>query len=204
MIFANTYWVIRHGESDNNILGVSNTHDYNAYRLTKRGVEQTQAAYSTLKGGRVDAIFVSPFLRTIETAYILSSLVESGQVYVDERLAELRESHADGTPLKDLPSRGESILTDAWWMTRAGEETFRDLYARIRAFILYCETTFAGKTIIVITHGSPQNMFEAIAASDNEEAVRQFLFKRYASDRPFRENVELVRVGVGAQTVAPK
>jgi broad specificity phosphatase PhoE len=189
---------MRHAESENNILDVSNTHDYNLYRLTKRGVEQTRGAYDALKGGHIDAIFVSPFLRTIETAYILSSLVESGQVYVDERIAELKESHADGTPLKELPPRSESILTDAWWTTRAGEETFRDLYARIQAFILYCETTFVGKNIVVITHGSPQNMFEAIAASEDEEGARQFLYKRYTSDRPFRENVELVRLGEGA------
>lgn len=194
MLLTNTYWILRHAESDNNVLGVSNTHDYNMYRLTKKGIEQTKNAYEFLKDKKIELIFVSPFLRTIETAYILSTLVGDGKVYVDERLIELKESHDDGTPITGMASRSESILTDAWWTTRTGEETFRDLYARIRAFLLYVETTHSGKTVLVITHGSPQNMLEAIAHTENEEEVRQFLYKRYTSDRPFRGNAEPIRV----------
>jgi isoleucyl-tRNA synthetase len=86
---GNTYFVMRHGESEGNIQRIVSTTLETAgkYPLTEVGREQARKAAEGLRG-KVDLVYVSPFLRTQETAMIVAETLglTKEQVVTDERL----------------------------------------------------------------------------------------------------------------------
>ena len=83
-----TYVVlVRHGESESNVLQILDDNPDSKYKLTEIGRGQVEYTAGQLKGIHFDSIISSPILRTRETADILNSNVES-MFKVDRRLTE--------------------------------------------------------------------------------------------------------------------
>ena len=57
----NTYYVMRHGEAENNILGVLSGSPQTLHHLTETGKKQATESAEVLKGKKIDKIFFSPF-----------------------------------------------------------------------------------------------------------------------------------------------
>ncbi len=58
---------MRHGEAENNTLGVMSSKAYDQKHLTEKGKEQVKNAAAFFADKKIDLIFVSPFIRTKET-----------------------------------------------------------------------------------------------------------------------------------------
>ena len=93
--------VMRHGQSEHNVLGVYNSNPeapkYTFSNLTKTGIKQVKTTAKRLlhegvNKSNVDLLIVSPFPRTLQTAQILVDvgLVNKDNIIVEEGLSEIK------------------------------------------------------------------------------------------------------------------
>jgi len=133
---GNTYFVMRHGEAENNLQNIPDTTNESRYALTSAGKEESKQAAEQLKAQGITHIYASPFARTQETARIVADTLglSGDRVITDDRLHELSddETHAEGR-------------------LRLGE------------FLYDIEQKHTHDTVVIVTHGFCVQMFPAIA-----------------------------------------
>ncbi|MEK7660090.1 MAG: class I tRNA ligase family protein, partial [Patescibacteria group bacterium] len=155
----NVYLLMRHGESESNVQGVSSSNPKNdMYPLTEKGKQQVRESAEAMKatGNIPDIIFYSPMKRTVETARIVQKILDipEERMVVEMRALEYQVGKYDGRPnaehLKEFSSREEQF-------TKAlpGGESFNDIRRRVIAFLRECEETYEGKTLMFVSHAAP-------------------------------------------------
>lgn len=193
MLLKNRYFVIRHGHSENNELKVTNTHNFNIYKLTKLGEEQATNARIVVGQEKIDIVISSPFLRAKETAEIISN--KAIQVIFDVRLKELEESAVDGSPLDNLVHRSHKVAIANWSRQLNKEETYESLYLRCKDLIDSVESLYASKNILLVTHGAPQNMIEAILKSKDALGTKLYFVNIVLQrENIWRKNCEVLSI----------
>jgi len=129
--------------------------------LTQTGVEQAQRAAGWLKRlGGVDAIVSSPMQRTRETAAVVAN--ELGlDVELEAGLAEASFGEWDGFTFAEIMERWPTELSE-WLGSTAvappGGEPFDEVYERVTAAADRLLETYAGKTIVAVSHVTPIKM----------------------------------------------
>jgi isoleucyl-tRNA synthetase len=148
----NKYWVMRHGEGEHNILKIVNTVDESAYHLTEIGKKQARDSAKMLRSEHIDLIVASPFLRTKETASIVSEVLDIGEssIVYDERLREVDAGDFDKKTEDELQVFFNT--NDAYETAIPGGESFKDIKKRLGAALDDIEKTHEGKNILIITH----------------------------------------------------
>lgn len=147
----NSYYVIRHGESESNVKGVIDCGGDIANALTEKGQKQAQDAVAKFDT-KPDLIVSSPFLRTKQTAEIISKELGGVEVITDDRLKEFNIGIFDGKSIKEY----YSVYTESDLDSRTEEgETYRELMSRTLAVWQDLEKKYEGKTILIVTHGAP-------------------------------------------------
>ncbi|HEY1733922.1 MAG TPA: histidine phosphatase family protein, partial [Acidimicrobiales bacterium] len=157
-----TLWLVRHGESTWNALGLVQGHAATP-ALTARGQAQAEQLAeqlaATLAGVAVAALYSSDLGRAVQTAGPLAARL-GRDVVRDQRLRERSFGEAEGTPSRVLPAavagiEGERVIdADA---TAPGGESVRDLYRRVAGFAddvlapMVAEATSGD--VVVVTHG---------------------------------------------------
>jgi isoleucyl-tRNA synthetase len=161
---GNTYYAMRHGESENNVAGLLCNDDSIPSALTDYGRSQALRAGASLSGKGITRIFASPLARGKGTAKAVAEalgLAESAISY-DDRLKEIGLGSFNGKPLADYQkslSSGEEFLA-----TRPeGGESWTDMRRRLGAFLYEIEAKHQNEGILIVTHGSPLRMFSAVA-----------------------------------------
>ena len=140
--------IIRHGETDwNKKRLIQGTIDI---PLNDEGRAQALSAHDALKDEKIDAVFVSPLIRTRQTADIVVSGKNVPIIY-DERIAERKFGIAEGMSIDDIDF-------EATWLPNKpplydGMETFEMLYGRISSFFDEIYEKYSDKTVLVVTHG---------------------------------------------------
>jgi probable phosphoglycerate mutase len=144
--------------------------------LTPTGVEQAQRAAGWLKRlGGVDAIVSSPLQRTRETAAVVSN--ELGlDVELEPGIAEAAFGEWDGFSFGEIMERWPTELDD-WLASTAvappGGEPFDEVYARVSAARDRILETYAGKTVVAVSHVTPIKMMVRLAL----DAPMQVIYK---------------------------
>ena len=158
---GNRYFVMRHGEAENNVQGILDPTDEKRYPLTPMGREQVQGAINTLKKAGVTHIYTSPFTRTREAAEILASGLDlpPENVVSDERLREFIE--------------GEST-----------EKTYR----RFASCMYERESEHHQEVLLIVTHGLGVKMCKAVAAGVTRQGLNLYVAQ---SAPAFAEPIEL-------------
>ncbi len=166
----NTYYVMRHGQSIANTKSLLDTTGDPTNHLTEDGKAGVRVTAEQLKKEGIDMIFVSPFLRTKETAEIVSEIIGCKEVHQDIRLREFEMGIYDGKTIGEfLQDYGITYLQ---LDTRiGGGETHRDMMNRTMQMIGDLESKYSGKKILVITHGGPGRMLIAGAELRTEEEL---------------------------------
>lgn len=166
---AGTLWLVRHGESTWNTLGLTQGHNDEA-ELTRRGERQAAEVAERLGGLPVRAIYASDLRRARQTAAPLADAV-GVPVVLDARLRERRLGVLEGTPASaNGPSvtgldLAAGLLTDPDARPEGGESV-RDLYRRAAAF---CDDLRAGtlppsargEDVVVVAHGGTLRVLRA-------------------------------------------
>ncbi len=154
-------FLIRHGESSWNTLGLAQGHNDQA-RLTYRGLRQAVEAAERFRGQPVRALYSSDLRRALETAAAFSDVLGL-PVHADARLRERSLGVLEGTPSATISPAalgledGRVANPDA---RPAGGESVRDLYQRAAAFCNDLDDAIAD-SVVVVAHGGTLRVLHA-------------------------------------------
>lgn len=167
MSLKNSYYILRHGESEANVSGLIVSSPENGipgYGLTAKGKAMVEmsingAAFTS----PVSKIISSDFKRAIETARIAAGLLGIGQPEINFLLRERF--------FGDLEKQSSDAYPQVWKKdqndpdnTAEGVESPRELAARITTLFRYLEDTFTGEVILLVSHGDTLQIMQTITS----------------------------------------
>ncbi|MFZ3011674.1 MAG: class I tRNA ligase family protein [Minisyncoccia bacterium] len=153
---GNKYFVMRHGEADNNIdNGLRKYKDLeeNA-KLTDKGKEQVLERSKDFKE-KIDVVISSPYSRAKETAEIICKQIgfPPEKIVVDERIHEWEISSFFEGKERDLFSKYyDSGYLDNPFEVLPNGESFVQVVKRVGDFIYDIEKKYSGKNILIVGH----------------------------------------------------
>ncbi len=187
-------YIMRHGQSDKNILGIYDS-DKDAYGLTERGIKEAETAGRALLG-KVDVILSSPIRRARETAEIVSKLLDVPVHQVPE-LTEVDSGKWDGLRPQDIHDKSiYDTLPDSEWMSKARGETgesWGTVEERAYNAVREALKAYPGKRILFVTHGGVMvfalKSLKRLSVSRTKNLFNQDVFAAFA--RPVHVKIDL-------------
>ncbi|TSC70598.1 MAG: isoleucyl-tRNA synthetase, partial [Parcubacteria group bacterium Gr01-1014_70] len=161
----NTYILMRHGEREDisqekdnpNAYGpvvISSKPDADIHISEKGRARVKFMAEELRKKGGIDLIYSSDFVRTRETAELMSKALQAPVVY-DEHLRELNHGdHFEGRTVAEYYAFFGSP-EERFTKKPEGGETLKDVQKRMMLTLQEIEATHEGKRILVVSHGDP-------------------------------------------------
>jgi broad specificity phosphatase PhoE len=152
-----TIYFVRHGESEANVRNILNSTIKSEVPLTEKGRGQAALAGENLKGIKIDHIICSPFLRTIDTAKIISDTLgfDSSKIikspFFVERDFGIFDGHNEDKYHAEIKLNGfhESV------------ETTAEMHKRVTEGLDWIKS-LNGRNIILVSHGATGRMVQAI------------------------------------------
>lgn len=148
---ANTYYLVRHGEAENNVRDILNGAGRGEYHLTVKGQGQARETALYLKQFPIDFIITSPLARAKETAAILQESLEVPRS-IDTRLTETRFGSFEGKDIQSfldfMEQHGGRTVGDP----DQGIEGYMDIRERVRSLLLDVQSVFQRKHIVIVSH----------------------------------------------------
>lgn len=172
---GNRYFVMRHGESENNVRNMLDSTDRQKWPLTSRGRAQCIAAGKTLAGEGITKIYASPFARTRESAEVVAKelgILAEAIVY-DARLGDERMGDFEGKPRAELIAYRPLRSYDA--PLPGGGESLLDVKRRFGAFLYETERANRNERILIVTHGIGEEVLPAIAAGADQKTSKRMV-----------------------------
>jgi phosphoserine phosphatase len=158
-------WLLRHGASTFNAQHRCQG-SCDEPELTSQGREEACLSAERLSSKGIEAVISSPLRRASDTAeHLLKAIGAQGRKITFETDARLREIDLhqwEGLPFKEIPLRFPEqycdwrVRPDEFRMQLANDEVqypVRSLYDRARLFWNYLLTAYAGKSILLVSHG---------------------------------------------------
>ncbi|MFA6095731.1 MAG: class I tRNA ligase family protein [Candidatus Paceibacterota bacterium] len=183
---GNTYTLMRHGESEANTLGISNSRDRDRYHLTDKGRAEAASRAKELAKQGIDVIVGSDFMRTKETARIIADacgIPERDVVYHDL----LREfdvgPEREGKPWRETEKH---VIAGKEY---PGMETPLEVKRRAFKALYEIDKRYEGKRILIVAHGAILNTL--FAGLEHEPTIDNLF---HDSRRHFQETAEVQRM----------
>lgn len=191
----NKYFVIRHGEGEHNVLNVLSSNKDNPHHLTERGREEVSLSAQVLKEKNIDLIISSPFVRTKETAELVTELIAyKGKIETDERLGELNFGDFNLQPLEKYFGYYNSVKEKLTKRLPNGE-CINDVRKRVAEFLYEIDSKHSGKNILLVTHDGPASMIFAVAeGADDGRAIEYWGMDRDFLSPGQEEELEFARI----------
>jgi len=153
-ILNNTYYVLRHGETEANLFGRVSADINEATPLTPEGIIALEKSAEELKEEKPDIIIFSPFPRTKESARVIASVlgISSDEVMSENSLlGEVNTGSFSGGTWEE------------YWAAKPEDGEKRESVAdRIEKFLKETESHYQGKRILIVSHGLPLFMMTRI------------------------------------------
>lgn len=141
--------LVRHGQTDFNYDGIMQGLSNNY--LNDTGRRQCRKLRDELMNQHFDICYMSPLIRTVETAIIL--IGERVETVPDKRIIERNLGKLEGKS-RDLYDAKKfwdyNLNYDAF-----GVEKIQDIFSRCRDFLTYVINKNPGKDILIVSHGAP-------------------------------------------------
>jgi len=173
---GNKYFVMRHGEAENNVLEICSTKLDNPHHLTEKGKKQVEEAAKNLIDKKIDMIFSSPFLRTRETTEIITKVINFPKQNVKEdlRIVEISDGIFDGSPMENARRFYKENNLGKYDNAPEGGESLVDVKKRVGEFIYETNQKYQNKNILIVTHsGAAGALLSAINGWDKEEMLKR-------------------------------
>ncbi len=150
---GNTYFVMRHGEADNNVTNINSSSYKDEVHVTEAGKEQVKKAAGVYKTEDFDYIFASDFVRTKETAEIFAETIgfPKEKIIYDKRLEEVNVGDFAGKS-NDAYHTYFSSLEEKFTKRPPNGESLTDVKKRVAAFLYEVEEKYKNKKILIVTH----------------------------------------------------
>ncbi|MCL2846340.1 MAG: histidine phosphatase family protein [Firmicutes bacterium] len=154
-----TIIVVRHAQTDGNLQ--RRVFGNVELPINEAGRTQAEGLRAVLSGRTVDVCVSSPMNRCLETAEILWN----GAILVDERLTERGYGEKEGASFDEVDylrfwNLNNEIMYD-------GAEALTAIRARVEDFLRDMAESHAGKTVMVITHGSVARTMRGVIAGQD-------------------------------------
>ena len=141
-------YIMRHGQTVWNSIG--KIQGWSKNRLSQLGKEQVKATSEQLKNEKIDVIFSSPLMRTMQTANIMNQ-PHKVKIVKDNRLIEKKKSIFVGRFRNTLTDEEKNLRKEN--PKACGEETFEEIFARIKDFADELrEGAYKDKIVLIVTH----------------------------------------------------
>ncbi|MEK7184803.1 MAG: class I tRNA ligase family protein, partial [Patescibacteria group bacterium] len=165
----NTYYVCRHGEAENNTQMIVSSKEDNPHHLTDLGKKQVNEVGKWFADKKIDFIISSPYIRTRETADIISEKIslDKKKIIFDSRLVEINAGIWNGRKFNDFVANfGHK---NRFEMTPEGGENYVDIKKRMGDAIYDYEKKYSGKNILIISHDTPLFLLETVIEGFNRK-----------------------------------
>ncbi len=149
---------MRHGQAENNVSRVLVGRHIEAH-LTEQGKQQVADAAKQLKSVQIDRVYVSPVIRTVETAQIVCKTL--GMNYeIDERLYEIELGRLVGMNYEEVTTKYGDLFLRFYSesdpvLANFGVETFASVKKRIRSLLDEVLQNYEDSNILMVTHLDP-------------------------------------------------
>ena len=141
--------LVRHGQTEKNYLDCIQGHENNM--LNDTGRRQCQKLKFELKDKKYNYCYMSPMIRTVETAMIL--IGDRVETIPDKRLIERN--------MGDFQGKSRNLYdAKKYWnysknCTDLGVESVQDLFNRCEDFFTYIKDKHKDQNIMIVTHSAP-------------------------------------------------
>ena len=160
-------FLVRHGESEGNVIHEINDDPGRIVNLTEKGRAQAEAASEIFRAQRITHAYASEFARTRQTAAILLR-GHRIDLHVDARLNE-RRSGMDGYPVAVF---NDLVRDDPLHFRPDRGESFLEQMERLRNFLDEIYARHPDGTVLAVSHENPIIAAKALRADDPEGVVR--------------------------------
>jgi len=163
-------YVVRHGETNYNVRNLCNQDSSADCHLTSKGREQARIVAQKLRGIEFDAVYISHFPRTKETAEIIHSKAE---MIVDERIDDrLVGDEFEGKKVSDFK---KAIVNDKLNTKFPGGESYKENKQRVFAFIDGIKKSNY-KNVLIVGHSNTVKLIRGYFKQvPDEEIVSQYV-----------------------------
>lgn len=127
-------------------------------RLSKTGVAVTKEQAEVFANEKIDVIFCSPLVRTVQTANLMNA-PHKVKIIKDDRLMEVDQGIFTGRKKSSLTE--EEIILKANRSAECGMESKESLWSRTEDFLNYLKT-LTYQSVLVVTHDYNSTMLEAM------------------------------------------
>jgi isoleucyl-tRNA synthetase len=168
----NTYQAMRHGESEHNVKDILDCSIDSVSPLTEKGRNEVKESAGHLKA--VDVIYVSPLLRTRETAELVKEVLGfKGEIVVDERLKEFNVGDFNGKSREDFLAYEDKEMNGSGFdFVIRGGEGYRNIRDRLTDFLYDIDNKHEGKNILIVTHEAIVKMLQVVSRGGTEKEFK--------------------------------
>ncbi|MBU6323610.1 class I tRNA ligase family protein [Patescibacteria group bacterium] len=169
---GNRYFLMRHGEAENNVQEICDSDDSVPGALTAHGKEETEVAAKALKDAGITRIVHSPLSRTTETARIVAEVLGLPQeaVSADARLREIAFGIYNGKSIHEYHA-SFAHPRDFMHDRAEGGESWEDVKRRTGDFLYAYDRAHEDETTLIITHDGPAFVLQSAASGENAQAA---------------------------------
>ncbi len=178
----NKYILMRHGESESNVLGLASVNVHNKDNVTEKGRGETVFSAKKLSGEKIDLVVSSPFIRTRETAEIMAENIgyPKEKIEYDNRLGELNIGIFDGKPWSEYHGF-VGTYQNRFIKAPEGGETLFEVRERMLSALYDIDKKNTGKTILIMSHEAPLFVLDqAVLGVDPKKTVKHGEFLKNA------------------------
>ena len=169
---------MRHGQAESNVNRVLAGRNLESH-LTKHGRQQVQeTANNLMKNIAIEKVYVSPVIRTIETAQIVRETLGTDYV-IDERLYETDMGRLVGMNFEDITTKYGDVLTRFYSdydpiLESFGVEAFASVKNRMASLLDELLQKHEDSNVLVVTHLDPIKAALAILLHLSADALHRW------------------------------
>ena len=185
----NRYFIMRHGEAENNMLDIISSKADNPHHLTEKGKKQIIDALKNIKDKNIDLIITSPFIRTRETAEIIADKIgiKKDKIIIEEQIQEIQAGDFNGKTVDEYHKYFNSLEECFKKECPGGGENYMEIKNRMGKFIYELETKYKNKNILIVTHEAPSMLL--FSATLGYDARKTTVFR--GNKKYFIDNAEI-------------
>lgn len=167
-----TFYLVRHGQSESNALGILSSYPEVPGRtvrhLTEEGIREVKVTAEKLREEGIDVIIASPLTRTVETATLISEAT-GVVVFQDVRLRETDfgiYNTGASTKFFNAYSKPEKrLITDG----ADGVESFESMRGRVESILDDIQKELNGKKVVLVSHADTLEQIHGVLTSESIE-----------------------------------